>query len=220
MNKLTSLVLLFTTLVCTAQTDSVRAKVDSSFIEGIYISGMDFRSNTPIKSDSFSVKNNNDSKDIYTKLASNSQFTCTVNGVKKILPTRSIWGYYSNRKLYVQKDKKFFLVTYPGTISFFIATNQETEFNTTRISNDRSSPFYNSYRTSVSSAGLVLRPYLISNYNGKVIKGKPSKLENLIKNDPEIYQEFRKLEPIDLSEMKSLVLKYNARHPLYILKDN
>ncbi|MDP1803204.1 MAG: hypothetical protein Q8L81_17715 [Bacteroidota bacterium] len=193
-----------------AQKDSVLAKADSSFNNGLYIKYSDWRYNTPIHVDSITCKKESASTSVYTKLDNNNYITYTRKGKTEKVHVNSVWGYMENKKLYVYFAGKFQAVNYTGTICMFmILAYRQTPTFTMNTPNK-----HYTYPTNKA-----FQPFLISFYNSAILTGSPEQMCKLLKPDPELYQEYKALDKEKQIElMKQYVVKYNKLHPFYILK--
>jgi hypothetical protein len=112
-----------------------------------------------------------------------------------------VWGYVENGTLYILLNGKFHKMLMLGTISYFLESYP--------VVRGQMSPVVTDART-VSS-------YKLMDMNtGRIGTYETGRLETLMKDDPELYDEFRTIVSAKTKEkrMYSFMERYNQRHPL------
>src|SRR5687768_16168201 len=91
-----------------SQTKAVQYDKDFEFKDGIYLSFMDFKNNSPIGASKIITNYNRAGRDFYDNLLSKSTFTY-VNAEGKTIEYRSneTWGYCQNGAVYINHGTGF-----------------------------------------------------------------------------------------------------------------
>ncbi|MGR6086983.1 MAG: hypothetical protein ACU4F9_02315 [Arcticibacter sp.] len=117
-----------------------------------------------------------------------------------------VWGYVENGTLYILLNGKFHKVLLLGTISYFLESYP--------VVRGQMSPV-------VTDARTVSSYKLLDMKTGRVGTYESGRLETLMKDDQELYEEFRSIVSAKTKEkrMYSYMERYNQRHPLNPFKE-
>ena len=133
------------------------------------------------------------------------------NGVRTSIPTDSIWGYSHNGDLHINIYGDFHRIDYVGRISHFIAlksTLVEFEIKGRRPWNIH----YLTFEAVVKNKG-----YLVDLVDDKVSVFDVAGLEQVLKEDPQLWNEFMALKKRKKEKLKYVFLtRYNEKFPLDI----
>lgn len=112
-----------------------------------------------------------------------------------------VWGYVENGTLYILLNGKFHKMLVLGTISYFLESYP--------VVRGQMSPVVTDARTVSSFKLLDMKTGRIGTYEA-------GRLETLMKDDQELYDEFRSIVSAKAKEkrMYSFIERFNQRHPL------
>jgi len=209
------------------------------FADGIYLDFFSAKNNSPVPKSRINTSLDYNSDDFFDKLMEKRMITYyDTSGVKQEVKKNDLWGYADNGIIYMQVMDSFSPFTFMGKICHIIA---EIKYNDT-IYYD---PVSRRYRYPYSSYGypeIYYDPYYYGSYynrrNNRLVEEEPGMeldqylldfetgelweydvwgVKALIKNDNELYEEYRKLRSgVKKRLMFSYIRKYNERNPLYI----
>lgn len=113
---------------------------------------------------------------------------------------KPVWGYVENGTLYILLNGKFHKMLLLGTISYFLESYP--------VVRGQMSPV-------VTEARTVSSYKLLDMKTGKIGTYEAGRLETLMKDDQELYDEFRSIISAKVKEkrMYSFMERYNQRHP-------
>lgn len=135
------------------------------------------------------------------------------NGVKRVLKTCDIWGYCKKGDLYINVGAKFHKISFVGRISHFAAS--ETTY--TPIAYERE-PFFG--RTRYREPKIITaenKEYLVDLENNNVWEFDMERLELVLQNDSQLWDEFNSLRKRKKKQMKYIFInRYNQKYPLNI----
>ena len=199
-----------------AQKDSVQFSLDFKFEEGIYINYLDFRMNRPISKTLLVSKENKDQLDFIGKTIENSEYIIFSFGGRDFkVKTDSIWGFSQNNSVYINYDKKMFRIPVFGNISQLIVTEDVSN----QYRGATSSAFYYNYGMTIGGGPTNVREMkqlLFDFYSGKLIEFELENVEELLKRDEKIHQEFMSLSRNKRRQkMSSFLRNFNQLHPIY-----
>ena len=132
------------------------------------------------------------------------------NGVRTLLITADIWGYGQNGNLYINVGGAFHKFLFVGRYSYFIASK------TTYV------PWMYVNRADIEymKPAVLTRnkmEYIVDIEEDKVWKFDEDGLERILKDDPELWNEFMSLKKRKKEKSKIPFLRrYNERYPLEI----
>jgi hypothetical protein len=197
-----------------SQADSVAFSKDFVLNEGLYLSYTDLRHNWPIPKEKIITDINKDQLEFYTKLIEGDKIEYIErDGTKTTIMAEKVWGFCQNNVVYLNSNKAFFRITVFGSICFFLASVPVTYY----------SPGYNSFingSVGTTTTAKEVRDYLMDFYSGARVDYNLENLEELLKRDPEIYNEFMALSRKKKKELgPRFIRKYNEKHPVYFPKN-
>ncbi len=178
--------------------------------EGIYIDFEQVKENTPIDKNFIVTSIPLNSADFYKKLTQQEKiYFFDSSGVKKQIDTKNIWGYSIHNNIYINYNERFFKIPALGSISQFLAK--------VKVVRTETDPMYGGYY------GYPTRTYeteetkyfLLSFKNGQIYDYNYKSLEVLLKDDPQLYEEYSKLKKrLKRKLMYKYINEYNKKHPL------
>ena len=219
---------------------------DFSFTDGIFPDFYSAKNNQPIPRTKIVTTLNHNSKDFFTKLLKEEKISYyDTSGVKKEVKKSDIWGYADDGILYMQLMNNFNPFNFMGKICHIIAEityNDSVYFDpvTRRYVNPYSpyrdyivygdpytyiDPYNRRYydrrnryiSQNMEDPSSELDQYLVDFETGVIWEYDLNSVKSLIKNDTELYSEFRKLRRrLQKRMMFSYIRRYNERNPLYI----
>ncbi len=206
---LTFILYLMSTNQLFAQQDSVKYDLDFKFNDGFFLDFNQVRSNQAIPFKNIITNNNTDL--FLEKLTNIPSFMLFVNGEKKNIETKNIWGYAKNDVIYIQYNKKFYRVPSIGSISFFVA-NIEVQYQTGM--NPWNNSFYGTQGQSYTTD--ELHQFLIDFKTGTLYEYSIKSIEKLISFDKELFTEYTKLKKRKQKQLSFIYIRrFNESHPLY-----
>jgi hypothetical protein len=207
--------LFLATLRLFPQADSVAFTRDFTLYEGLYLTHRDLRHNWPIPKEKIITTIKKDQLDFYTKLIEDDNIEYIErDGNKATIKAEKVWGFCQNNVIYINLAKSFFRIPVFGAICFFPAS---VEINAM-------SPGYNVFINgpvgTSSSGAREIREFLMDFYTGVLVDFTMDNLENMLKNDEEIYKEFKALSKKKKKDQANrFIRKYNEKHPIYFPKN-
>jgi hypothetical protein len=183
------------------------------FKDGIYANVEMVKKNCPVPSTRIETQLEITDRDFYKEVTRSDQIIFyDENGVRISLDTKRIWGYSYNGDLHINLGGYFHKINFAGRISHFIAsrtTYVPVSFPEGSISPD------------VYFPPVLLttrkREYLIDIMNNKVWEFDLKGLEKVLRNDPQLLEEFMALKKRKKEPMKyNFLLRYNEKYPLEI----
>jgi len=183
------------------------------FKDGVYANVEMVKKNSPVPSTRIESRLEVTDRDFYKEMTRSDQIIFyDENGVKISLDTKGIWGYSNNGDLHINLGGNFNKINFVGRISHFIAS--KTTYVPVSYPESNISPEV--YMNPVLLT-LRKREYLIDITNNKVWEFDLEGLEKVLKNDPQLLDEFMALKKRKKEPMKyNFLLRYNERHPLEI----
>ncbi len=199
-----------------AQKDSIKYTLDFKFEEGIYVNYLDFRMNRPVSKNLLQSQENKDQLDFIGKTIENSEYIIfTFGGRDFKIKTDSIWGFSQNNSVYINHDKKMFRIPVFGNISQLIVTEDVSD----EYRGNTSSVFYYNYGMTIGAGPNNIREMkqmLFDFYSGKLIEFNLENVEEILKRDQKIYNEFMTLSRKKRKQkMSSFLRNFNQFHPTY-----
>lgn len=194
-----------------AQLDSVQVPVDLNIADGIFVSYADFRYNKAILKDQVISTGNKEQLDFIWKTLEKETFSFQDSQKTTVVNSKSIWGFFQNKTLYINYKGVFYRVPVFGSICYLVATVEV-------VGVGFYDPMYG-YGTGVGSRRQEIREFLINFYDGIVTEFRMDEAELLISRDKEIFAEYKKLSRRKQKEqIFRYIRKYNDAHPVYFLK--
>jgi len=212
-----SLVLVFCSFLCFTHIkaqDSVAFTKDFRLYEGLYLGYQDFRYNWPIPKEKIITKINKDQLDFYSKLIEEEfiEYTERDGSITK-MKSEQVWGYCQNNIIFINQDKNFYRIPVFGSISNFIGTVEVTNYS------PGYDPFMNAPIGSNAQKVREIRQYLFDFYSGEIAPFSIDKMEEYLKRDETIYNEYKVLNKKNKKEMATKYIRmYNEKHLVYFPK--
>jgi hypothetical protein len=226
--------------------EMVKYTTDFRFTDGIYLDFNMVKENNPIPKTKIVTSIDYNSNDFFEKLAADEKlYYYDTAGMKKDVKRSDIWGYADNGILYMQIMDNFNPFTFMGKICHIIAEisyNDTIYFDPVTgryiypYSPNRDyiiygdpytyiDPYYHRYYDrrslyipqNMEDPSSELDQYLIDFETGDIWEYDVEGVKSLIKNDTDLYDEFKKLR-FRMKErmMFSFIRRFNERNPLYI----
>lgn len=212
-----SIVLVFCSFLChmhlKAQ-DSIPFTKDFRLYEGLYLGYQDFRYNWPIPKEKIITKINKEQLDFYSKLIEQEfiEYTERDGSVTK-MKSEQVWGYCQNNIIFINQDKNFYRIPVFGAISNFIGTIEVTNYS------PGYDPFMNAPIGSNANKVREIRQYLFDFYSGEITPFNIEKMEEYLKRDEVIYNEYNALSKKKKKELATKYIRmYNEKHLVYFPK--
>ncbi|MDR2836457.1 MAG: hypothetical protein LBV69_09780 [Bacteroidales bacterium] len=210
-------------LICTnifllsfSQQDSIKYDFSFQFKEGIYFNFNQLKYNLPLAFNKIinfpEGENEFEFFDTVIHLKFYDEY-----GILKEINKKDIWGYSIGGKPYIFFANKFNMIPSLGTISYFVTT-----VFVTRYYGGDYNPFYGGFYENYpirSYKEAELRQFFLSMKTGKIFEYDEKNVSMLIKDDSQLSEQFEKLSKRKQKKQKyDFIIKYNERHPLYILE--
>lgn len=193
------------------QQDSVLVPFDLNIADEVFLTYSDFRHNHGVLKEQIISSNNKEQLDFVGKSLEKETFVYSENKQSITVNTKTIWGFFQNKTLYVNYKGSFYRVPVFGAICYLVATVEIVGVG-----------FYDPmFGPGTGSGGRrqEIREFLINFYDGIVVEFKLEDAEFLISRDKTLYDEFKKLNRRKQREQISrYIRKYNELHPVYFLK--
>jgi hypothetical protein len=194
--------------------DSVAYNKDFRLYEGLYISYQDFRYNWPIPKEKIITKIDKDQLDFYSKLIEQDfiDYYDRDSSVTKIKSNQA-WGYCQNNIIFINQNKNFYRIPVFGAISNFIGTVEVINYS------PGFDPFMNAPMGSRAYKTKEIRQFIFNFYNGEITEFNIDTLEEWLKNDNQVYTEFKVLSRKKKKEYATKYIRmYNEKHLVYFPK--
>src|ERR1019366_8815347 len=210
MRKKLIILFFFISFIGFSQTNLVPYSHDYEFAEGLFLTINQLKNNSPIpkssiiskipKSDIDFLKQEIQQKNIVYRDTSNYEHT---------IETSDIWGYCQNRTFYINYNNEFNRVNVIGTLFQFTALVKTT----VNVMN----PMYSNY--GLNTTVEELRQFVLDTQTNKIYSFDVNDMSILLKNDPELYNQFMALSNRKKSDSQFIYLrKYNEKHPLLVVR--
>ena len=210
-----SLFLLETNLLIAQNTiDSTKYSIDFKFNDGIFLNFQQAKRNIAIPFKNVISSENYRDEDYAKKVLEKDEIKIFINGEKRTVFSRNIWGYAHNGVLYIQYLNHFFRIPSIGSISFFIA-NVEVQYQA------NIDPWSNSYYGAQGQnyTTTELQQYILDFQTGLIYDYSTKSIEKLIASDKELHTEFTDLKKRKQKQMAFIYIRrFNELHPLYFHK--
>lgn len=196
--------------------DSIIYDANFEFYDGLYLSFDDFRNDNPIAFESVTSQYSVDDPMFLETMLENREISYADRfGHSRTLSIDNLWGYSRRGKPFIGfKGQKYLGILFKDNsrgknsdnFGQFVVVGQISVFQVNMMTT----------RYISGGSSWDTNQLLFSIKEGKVFDYNGPEFEKLIKEDPELYQEFMKLEISDKKQqMFSFILRYNQRHPLY-----
>lgn len=194
--------------------DSIAYTKDFRLYEGLYLAYQDFRYNWPIPKEKIITNINKDQLDFYSKLIEQEFIEYTErDGTITKIKAEKVWGYCQNNIIFINQERNFYRIPVFGAISNFIGTVEVANYS------PGYDPFMNAPMSSTAYKTREIRQYLFDFYSGEIAPFNIDKLEEFIKNDTVIYNEYKSLSKKNKKELATKYIRmYNEKHLVYFPK--
>ncbi len=212
--RLIAILISFSALYHLRAQDSIAFTKDFRLYEGLYLGYQDFRYNWPIPKEKIITKINKDQLDFYSKLIEEEfiEYTERDGSITK-MKSEQVWGYCQNNIIFINQDKNFYRIPVFGSISNFIGTAEVTNYS------PGYDPFMNAPIGSNAQKVREIRQYLFDFYSGEITPFSIDKMEEYLKRDETIYNEYKVLNKKNKKEMATKYIRmYNEKHLVYFPK--
>ena len=194
-----------------SQSDSVQVPVDLNVADGIFLNYSDFRYNKAILKEQITSPGNKDQLDFIGKILEKETFSFTDPQKTTVVNSKSVWGFFQNKTLYINYKGVFYRVPVFGSVCYLVATVEV-------VGMGFYDPMYG-YGTGVGSRRQEIREFLVNFYDGIVTEFRMDLAESLLSRDPQLYAEFKNLSRRkQKDQVFRYIRKYNEAHPVYFLK--
>lgn len=204
-----SIILFFVSLLCSPQIDSIAYSRDYEFKEGIYLTVNQFKKNDPIPKSAIVSNYSKTQVDFLTQMFAQKYIAFKdSSGLEHKIETSTIWGYCQNRSININFNKEFYRLNVIGTLCHFTAT-----VATPVGYRDPMGYNYGLNNNTVHE----LRQFVLDTRINKVLDFNVKNMEEVLKDDIEIYNQFMALKKREKPDAIFIYLrKYNEKHPLYL----
>lgn len=192
-----------------SQNKAIQYDKDFEFKDGIYLSFIDFKNNSPIVASKIVTNYTKTSRDFYDNVLSKSTFTYIDGEGKEVeLRSKEVWGYCQNGTVYIHHGTSFNRMTIIGSICHFIATIPM------RIGNY--DPFYYDPFGPPPRYTYVSEQFILDFDTGSILSFNVDNMEKILVRDEPLYKEFSLFKKKKKRDSIFLYLrKYNERHPIF-----
>lgn len=182
------------------------------FKEGVYINLGMVKRNAPVPPTWIETEFEVDDRDFYKKITREEEIIFfDDNGVRTPIARDSIWGYCNKGDLHINIYGDFHRIDFVGRMSYFIARKATYMEYEVRGSHPRSISFLTFEVIANNTA------YLVDMVNDKIMVFDAPRLEEVLEDDPELWNEYNSLKKRKKEKMKFVFLqRYNEKYPLEI----
>ena len=182
--------------------------------DGVYTNIGMVKKNAPIPSIRIETDMEVNDRDFYKNITKNDEIIFfDDNGVRTSLDTKSIWGYSCDGDLHINVGGEFHKIEFLGRVSYFRAS--KTTYAPVGFGD-----YYSLRKTEyIQPIMLTIRnqEFLVDITDDKVWAFDPEGLEGVLKNDSELWNEYKTLKNRQKEHMKFVFLnRYNKKYPLDI----
>ena len=185
------------------------------FRDGVYTNIGMVEKNAPIPSTWIETDMEISDRDFYKKITKKDEIIFfDDNGVRTTMETKCIWGYSCDGDLHINVGGGFHKIEFFGRVSYFRAS--KTTYAPICFEEDKAFPEWAEY---IQPIMLTLRDreYLVDFINNRVWEFDLEGLEAVLKNDSELWNEFKTLKYDQREYMKYIFLnRYNKKYPFDI----
>lgn len=184
------------------QSHSVSYTFDYEFTTGIYKTFGDFKQNGPSINEKAIIENNIVAQTFISNALGDEKIYYYDDSLhrKVRLKKGEFWGYCSNGIVYIYLDNCFHQLLKIGAICYFVETGNLAVSN-----------------SNIPVTGKT-RPFRLINFKtGDIYDANIYTLQEIIKDDTELYDEFMSLKRKSKKKkaMYQFLNRYNERHPIY-----
>ena len=183
-----------------------------NFKEGVYTNIGMVKNNAPIPSTWIETDMEVTDRDFHKTITKKDEIIFfDDNGVKTSLETESIWGYSIKGDLFINVGGEFHKIDFVGRFSHFFAS--KTTYSPMDFLEDHPDVWYNPPVMITAKH----EEYLVDIVDNKVWGFDSEGLERVLKNDPQLWNEFVTLKNREKNILKYIFLnRYNEKYPLDI----
>lgn len=194
--------------------DSIVYSKDYYFNEGIYITHHDFRTGNAIPRSFVLSPIEKNQLDFFSKLFDKQDTLVVRNGLGiKIILRDSVFCFVQNNVIYLNVEGSFCRIPVFGKISHFIGTVPIKALNHPGNLYDPYALNGGSSITGISGRTKETREFLFDFYRGETYLADNKQLEELIKDDKELYLEYVKLSKrMQRKKINSFIKRYNLKY--------
>jgi len=200
-----------------AQFTESRIILPFRFKDGIYKNFDQVLRNEPVPKASLLIAEDFTDAEFYRRILKSKQIIySTAEGKQEYIDNRKVWGFASDGILYVHWKGYYSPLYMLGTISCFFLHDSQFEIYESIISEN----YGNEMELTAGDGKLVVRyrdlkKYLLDFRTGKIMKLNVRNLSRLLKNEPEIFSEYRQLPQYrKRSRIFLYIRNYNEKNPL------
>jgi len=204
-----------------AQNEPSRSSISNNDIvvkEGLYIDYLHFKANSPIRKESIKMPIFKDQVDFWEKLVIQQEiiYIDAIGTERKVSPL-NIWGYSRNGFVFINVSGSFSRITVLGSISHFVANMKVA--NSANYDPMLYSPYYGgAYQFGMlptPQTSNELRQLMLEFESGRLLEYNITNLEDLLKMDSVLYNEFTNLSKRKKKQLKFVYLrKFNEKYPI------
>jgi len=193
---------------CFGQPDSVLVPSDLNMPDAVFLTYQDFRHNKGILKEQISSSINKEQLDFLVKTLEKETFSFSQSQKTYSLSSKTVWGFFQNKTLYINFRGSFYRVPVFGSICYLAATVEVTGVG-----------FYDPmFGSGYSSKRQEVREFLINFYDGAVAEFNMDDAQLLLSRDKLLFGEYKKLNRRNQREqIFRYIRKYNETHPVYFL---
>jgi hypothetical protein len=201
-----SVIFLFIFSIPLSAQDSVAYSRDYEFQEGVFLNISQFKGNKPVLKTAIVSNYPRNQVDFLKEVLEYKDILYKdSSGKEQKVETLSLWGYCQNRSIYINFNKDFNRVNVIGTLCHFTAA--------VLVQAGYQDPM-NTYGINTQNE---MRQFILNTRTNKVVDFNVPNMELILKDDPELYNEFMKLKKRKKADAIFIYLRsYNEKHPLYL----
>jgi hypothetical protein len=202
-----------------SQNDSINSNsqkyaVGFKFKEGIYVSYIQFKTNSPVAKSKIVTDIDVNRIDFFETLFQKKTIKYFSNTGELIeIESDKIWGFSNRSVIYINYNDEFNRIPVIGNISHFVSNFTYIETQPYSYNS------YNNYYANSNNYRTELRQYVIDFESGKIMDFSSKSIEALIVTDNNLYDEFVSLSARKKDKQKFIFLRrFNETNPIYFPK--
>lgn len=175
------------------------------FKKGIYLTFEDWKENNPILIDQVFTELDPNSPKFFNNLFRGGEFSYIKDrqSVEKVR-TQDIFGYSTGKEVFYSTSARFEEI---GSIGLLREVGQVDTYSSFI------NPGEQEYKADRSEE--TGQRYLFDFEKGRRLKFSPKNFQNLLKRDPELFQQYKKEKGPREEKILKFLKRYNLRHPVY-----
>lgn len=184
------------------------------FRDGVYTSIDMVKNNSPIPSSWIVTDMEINDRDFFKAVTRADEIVFhDDNGVKTVLDTKSVWGYSHQGDLHINVGGAFHKMDIVGSISHFYAS-KTTNYLNPLVGGYYTMDFWSTQPILVTARN---EEYIVDIMENKVRKFDMNGLESVLKNDPQLWNDYMNSKKQDKQYLKYIFIhRYNKKYPLDI----